>query len=331
MAKKIPVVAVVVPTTGEFPQITDAIRNAGKALKSKGVKPLFIVSSNKKLSGERIKAIQGLGEEVNFLVIENGRIGNQMIAGFDFAVNKSDVITMLPDDFVFEAQGIYSTVKPVLNGRYEFVNSCWHYKDSRFAKSFPEPQYLNEVTVSRLVTLANPAFHPRDLRLMPALRQAEKEGKLFQTYTGLLSLKSSEWSKVKQAMQTVLQGKEEEINVWAFEIALMLSAFHARKKVGAVPAKRLFEHEWPSEQSIQALRDKRLLQFRVATEVIKTFLERTNQAHKIPLLEEIVRQTIRRIQKASHHTKEEVWKRLERMRKQKKFRKQFPKIRKKLR
>lgn len=258
-----------------------------------------------------------------------------MIAGIDYAAKNTKAIaaTMLPDDFVFEAKkSLFSTIKPVLQGKHDFVNSSWPYHDPIYAMSFPKPQYLNEITVSRLVTLANPAFKPKKMQLMPALKQAEREGKLLHTYTGLLSVRMREWPKIRGAMKTVLKGKEKAINIWAFEIAIMLGAMHARKRTGIAPAERLYEHEWPTEQTIQGMREKRLLQFDVATQVIRTFLERTGQHYKLELFEKIVSQTKKRIASARYKPNP-VWAatylRMKKLRQQSKFAKRFPAIRRK--
>jgi hypothetical protein len=327
MFNRKPVVAVVIPSYGVYPQIVACIRNAAKNLRDNGVRPLFIIAHNKNLPKEMIKAIKGTKEKVKFLPVKGEGLGNSMIAGFD-AGKRADAITMLPDDFDFEAKKIYATVKPVLEKRFEFVNSSWPYENTKYAGSFPKPQYLNEMSVSRLVSLANPNLHPNEMKLMPALQQAEHEGKLLQTYTGLLTLNGKNWKKVRKAMKTLFKENAREIDVWAFEPALMLASLQAGIHVGSVPAERIYEHEQPTEETIQAMQEKRALQYDVATKIIRTFLEKTKQTHKVELFEEEVARTRERIMKATHKPNPEAWERLERMRKSPEFRKRFPAIRK---
>lgn len=336
MMKRKFIVAVVVPTYGNVPIVVHSVGNAASNLKRNGAKPVFIVCYSRAMNKQVRNSLRALGEDIRFLRTgPNARIGNSMIAGIDYAAKntKAVIATMLPDDFVFEAkESLFKTIKPVLQGKYDFVNSSWPYHDLIYAMSFPKPQYLNETSVSRLVTLANLAFKPRVMKLMPALKQAEREGKLLHTYTGLLSVRMNAWPKISWAMKTVLRGKEREINIWAFEIAIMLGTMYAKKRLGIVPAERLYEHEWPTAETIQGIKEKRLLQFNVAASIIRTFLERTGQQYKLPLVEKVIAQTARKIETTKFKPNPawlQTYLRMKRLRARTKFAKKFPAIRRK--
>ncbi len=329
------IVAVIVPTYGNLHIVVHSVRNAASTLKRNGVKPVFVVCYSKAMDKQVRASLRALGEDIRFLRTgPNARIGNSMIAGIDYANKntKAVVATMLPEDFVFEAkESLFKTVRPALEGRHDFVNSSWPSNDPVYAMSFPKPQYLNEITVSRLVTFANPGFKPTEMNFMAALKQAEREGKLLHTYSGLLSVRMKEWPKIRQAMKTVLKGKAKVINIWAFEVAIMLGAMCAGKRIGIVPAERLYEHDWPTAEIIQGMREKRLMQFDVATQVIRKFLENTGQHYKLPLFDQVVGQAKKRIMGVKYKSSPawaEAYLRLKRMKKSKRFSERYPAIRK---
>jgi hypothetical protein len=332
MVTRKPQIAIVIPTIWGFPHIDKTIKNAAVAVRRNGGVPRFAVTYKIPMNPQIRDQINALGEEVAFLPVK-GRLGKSMIRGFSYFAKKTevDVMTMLPDDFDEEAKGVYSTIKPVVEGKAEFVTGSWRYHPptkNDGGKTFPEPQYHNEINTTRLATIVNPELQlaPNERTLSIALSKAEKEGKLMHTYTGLLSMRRNQWPSIKRSLDHVFGDQEHIIDNFAIEYGLLLSAMHAKKKIAVVPSRRRYEHEQPSPQNIVEIRKHRLSQFNMAARLTRHFLEKTGQQSKRSLVQNVSKHTRARIKGARPSRPLKAWERAARLSKNKKWRDRFPAI-----
>ncbi|MEW6295877.1 MAG: hypothetical protein AB1467_06350 [Candidatus Diapherotrites archaeon] len=301
-------VAVIIPTIGRkyvIETLPATIKNAALSLKRIGIKPSFIIedTSENGLNDKVRRRLKATGERITLERAQNLGLNDAIDRGFELA-ERNNVFAMLSccDDFLYSSKQLDRLIKPVLKREAEFVTAGWAFRH-RNILSFPKPQYLNEIWVSRFASYANPAFEPSKFKANPFLSNPFS----FQTFSGMICLTPQAHNKINSFIKEIFKNSRKEIKdslgMWGKEpirpvVALALGL---KFKCIAIPNRR-FEHEKPAIQTIQKHVESRMKQFNDSVKVIREFMVRTGQTRKLEefnKMSEVVSTRIKSMAKSS--------------------------------
>jgi hypothetical protein len=280
-------VVVVIPTIGRdyvSDTLPKVIQNGEKSLRKAGFQPIFIIedSTQNGLSREVIEALTKTNTQIRYSAAPNMGANEAWSHGFELGSKMgAKLLLACCDDFVTEAKQLDKLVMPVFRGKTEFTTGSWP-KNSHSILSFPKPQYLNEIWVSRLMNYAIKGYDPQKVSGNPFLDNPHK----LQTFTGLFCLTSRSSEKIEAEMHKLFGNASPElrkkISGWGADpLRILIASAMGIKVINTPISSRRFEHPNPKKNELERFVNSRLAQYNNAVDVIREFLIRTNQQHKL--------------------------------------------------
>ncbi|MCX6803822.1 MAG: hypothetical protein NTY48_04610, partial [Candidatus Diapherotrites archaeon] len=300
-SKAKPTIAVVIPTIGRDyvrKTLPLTIRNIAASLRKIGVKPFFIIEDSSKngLRSEVVKAVRNTHEKINLIPALGLGPNAAWEHGFSLGIKKGAfAVVSSCDDYFNESRQFDRLIRPLLRGEAEVVTGGWkHY--GRNILSFPRPQYLNEIWVSRLMSYANPNFDTHKFPNNPFLENSN----LFQTFSGMIALRPEAFKKIRAYVKKTFESSnpkiKQKLGGWGLEPVRLLAALTLGIKITNVPiSARRFEHTKPLAKEMKKFVASRLSQYNDAIDSIREFLIKTNQTKKLVQFEKAAAITAARI------------------------------------
>jgi len=308
MVKKSSSVAVVIPTIGReyvAKTLPLVIKNISRSVQKVGTKPFFIIEDSTPggLKSEVLDLIRETGEKVTIVPAQGLGANEAWERGFKLATRRGAVAMLgCCDDFVSESRHFDKLVKPLLEGRAELTTGAWK-EYGRNILSFPKPQYLSEIWVSRLMNYANPRFDSRAFDSNPFLKNPNS----FQAFTGIVGLTPKALKQISHFVDKTFEKSSPEIkrklSGWGYDPMRILVALSLGLRTANVGfASRRFEHKTPATKELSRFVASRLSQYTDAVDVLREFIVRTNQSHKLKQFDKMAAIIHERISRGQYST-----------------------------
>ncbi len=283
-------VVVALPSVGRLSGL-EIVAKLRRTLRANGYCPVFYLGMERKYVNREFQKAISKQRNIKLAFCTKQGYGNAIITAMNTGVKKEapHAVVTLPDDYEVEAGHMHKLVEALRNR--DVVVGSW---DKTSWRTFPVPQFLNEIGTSLLVTYADPGFVPRNRKGLINFRDAVSKGRAIQTYTGMFAFTPNAWRRIEKDLKNF---KPQHVAHSGVEVAIILSTLNQGLKLTHRRIPRRFEHAIPRGEAEARHRQSRAKQFQDAVEIIRHFLKRTGQTHKLSHVEaqaERVKQRIER-------------------------------------
>ncbi len=267
-------VVVALPSVGNIHGL-EIIAKLRTTLKANGYLPVFYLGMSRKHATRQFTKAIKRHKDVKFAFTNKPGFGNGVITAINKGIKHENphAVVTLPDDYIVEAGYMHKLLDRL--HEHDMVTGSW---DRISWRTFPVPQFLNEVGSSLLVTYANPKFVPKKTEGLMNFTGAVSRGRAVQTLAGMFAFTPQAWKRIHKELQ---EFKPEHIANSGIEVAISLSSLKLGLNIAHRRVPRRFEHEIPRGEAEKKHRFSRGKQFEDSIAVIKHFLERTGQKEKI--------------------------------------------------